>query len=351
MKTKWLAAALALLMLSGCGGPRPAGDALPSTDSGAPAGAASEAVSQPASSAASAAGVSVHWAVEPTIEAANIDVLRLDRGGSDPMDYNAYAMHRDGGLCVITDGRYYGLIDYTGSLVVPMTYTDICCGYKGQYALQDEAENWYLLDEAGSLTPADETVYVEVLGTAPNRQVYWVPERDSLYLNGGADSYLETPYSAAGPCAAQVVTAIEYDCAVAWDGYVLTDGTRPVADTRYAGAGAFSCGVIPVRQDGKWGYVDASGQQVLPFAYDAGWDQANAGLSEDYMLPYSASYGTIVVSQGDQDALYDTQGNCLIDFGEYEALRPVWQDMLWACQDGKWGVLQLDAPLSAAQTA
>ena len=57
---------------------------------------------------------------------------------------------------------------------------------------------------------------------------------------------------------------------------------------------------------------------MLPFEFDACWDQSSF-LDP---LPYAATEGCVVVCREGQYALYDVAGNCLIDFGQYEALRP-----------------------------
>lgn len=289
----------------------------------------------------------VQWAVEPTIAADNIDVPRMERGSCNEMDYNAYDLHLDNGLCVIETGGRYGLIDYGGDLVVPAEYSKITVGLNGQYAMTRDQTNYFTLAADGSVTQWGDDVHISVLGTAPNRQVYWVPERSALYLSGGVDTYLEFSYGSSVPVAADVVTAIEYECATAWDGCVLTDGTAPVTDTHYEAAGGYRCGLIPVRQGGAWGYLNAQGEPVLPFEFEANWQQANKGLNDPSLaLPYGASAGYIVVSRDGQDALYTVQGQCVIDFGAYEELRPVHGDKLWAKQNGQWGVLQLTAGMA-----
>ena len=337
------ALALAALLLTACTGgtPAPAAPAATEAPTPPPEPAASVA-EEPAATPEPAAAV--QWAVEPTIEADTIDVLRLARGSANQQDYNAFAMHKDDGLCMISQGGRQGLIDYDGNLVVPAEYDTIELGMDGRYILSngggeyEGGASWTLQkDQPVSLSGVS---MADTVGTAPNRVLYWVPERDSLYISGGVDTWLEAVYTAATPCAGWVVTQIEYDCATAWDGYVLTDGTRPVSDTRYEAAGAFNSGLIPLQQDGKWGYLNAQGATVLPFAFDAGWQNA----TPDGPLPYAATEGCVVVCREGQYALYDVTGNCLIDFGQYEALRPVHDGKLWARQNGKWGVLQLTTP-------
>lgn len=351
---QWISLALAGMLLSACGGTTPPSSASPAatqTPAAAETPATAEAAQpetpaetpQPAPTEAPAA---VQWAVEPTITADNIDVLPMNRGNSNEMDYNAPNLHQESGLCVIETGGLYGLIDYAGNVVVPAQYSEIRLGYNGRLALTQDQLNYVTLAADGSLTPLGDTAFVEVLGTAPNRVVYWVPERGTLYLNAGADTWLEEPYSANVPIGVEVVTAVEDGCAAAWDGFVLTDGATPVNDTRYEKVGGYRCGLLPVRQNGAWGYINAAGETVLPFEFETNWQFAFDDLSADYAVPYGASAGYIVVTKGGQDALYTVGGECVIDFGAYDALRPVYGDKLWACQDGQWGVLQLTAGLA-----
>lgn len=352
---KPLSLALSALLLTACTTGTASVISLPADAESEPAtadtaaSAAPTAAPDPTAAPEPTAAPAVQWAVEPTITADNIDVPRMERGSSNETDYNAYSLHLDNGLCVVESGGRYGLIDYAGNLVVPAEYSEITVGINGRYALTQDQQNYFTLAGDGSLTALGDKVYINVLGTAPNRQVYWVPDRGAMYLSGGVDTYLEFPYTSSAPVAAQVVTAVEYECATAWDGVVLTDGAAPVTDTRYEAAGGYRCGLIPVRQDGAWGYLDAQGQTVLPFEFEANWDLANAGLNNpDLALPYGASAGYIVVSRDGQDALYTVGGECVIDFGAYEELRPVHGDKLWARQNGQWGVLQLTAGLADA---
>lgn len=347
---------LAGLLLSGCAGSTPRGSTADIVTASPESAALPTAVTTAspevaAPTPAPTPQATVQWVLEPTIEADTIDVLPLQRGSANLQDYNAFSMHKDDGLCLIVQGGRQGLIDYNGNLVVPAQYDKVEMGMDGRYILSNGGgeynggASWTLQND--QLVSMSGMSMVETVGTAPNRVLYWVPERDSLYISGGVDTWLEATYSAATPCAGWVVTQIEDECATGWDGYVVTDGTRPVSDTRYEAAGAFSSGLIPVCQGGKWGYLNAQGTTVLPFEFDACW----ANGSADGALPYAATEGCVVVCRDGQYALYDVTGNCLIDFGQYEALRPVHDGKLWAQQNGKWGVLALSAPPAVPDNA
>ena len=143
------------------------------------------------------------WVVEPTLEADNIDVLRQQRGTANEQDYNAFAMHKDDGLCLIVQGGRMGLIDYDGNLVAPAQYDTVELGMYGRYVLSNGGgefsggSSWTL--ENNQLVSLAGASMVDTVGTAPNRVLYWVPERDSMYISGGVDTWLEAPYTAATP--------------------------------------------------------------------------------------------------------------------------------------------------------
>lgn len=357
---------LAALMLSACGSKPPAQTQTPAASTpesqSEAAGDSTPAETDDTSvdtgidpNAVDALGVSTQvtlsWALEPTIEADNIDVLRMERSNGNDYDFNAIWMHKDDGLCVIEQNGRYGLIDYEGNIVVPVEYTDIRLGYDARYAMTKDGTNYDTLNADGSITPLGETAYVDVLGTAPNRLVYWVPSLDALYLSGGADAALEMEYTTNVPCAAQVVNELdEYDCPVSFRGVTLTNGQRPVYQGTFGQAGAYSSGLIPMKQADFWGYQDGEGNLKIAYLQESNWDYANRDLNAENALAYAASYGTVVVTHNGEDGLYDSNGVCLINYGTYEDLRPVHGDKLWARQDGKWGVLQLDHALSTSQT-
>lgn len=363
-KKHLLAAALAALMLAGCATTTtlvPESSQETEQPTAAPSQGEETPTPEPESPAATPAGeepqgIGVEWVVEPTIEADNIDVIRLERGNGIDLDYNAYKMFKDDGLCVIEQGGKLGLIDYAGSIVVPVEYTDIMAGYNGQYAMTKDDVNYDTLNGDGSVVPLGENGRVDVVGTSPNRSLYWVLDLNGLYLNSGADGTLESPYTCNVPCAAQGAGQLdEYDCPTQYLTYFFTDGEKPVTNDLYIQTGAYSCGIIPVlQQQGTstyWGYLNSDAIQTIGFRHMANWTYANRDLPERQQIPYPASYGCVVVTDyGGQYALLAADGTVLIDYGTYERLRPVHGDKLWARQDGKWGVLQLSTQLSESQT-
>lgn len=120
--------------------------------------------------------------------------------------------------------------------------------------------------------------------------------------------------------------------------YVAPDGTR-ITDFTYAKTSQFSDGLAACSVDGEtWGYIDESGDAITDFTYEAVW--------EGYMLGDNKAFpctdDTIVVMKDGQYGVLYRDGTVLIEFGEFEALAPSWNDQLWAKQNGRWGLIDLN---------
>ena len=73
---------------------------------------------------------------------------------------------------------------------------------------------------------------------------------------------------------------------------------------QYEAAGLFDDGLAPVKQNGKWGYIDKTGKTVIPFQYDI------AGLfNEGFAL-----VGTLVYSE--PETVYDWETDQTYETGK-----------------------------------
>lgn len=95
----------------------------------------------------------------------------------------------------------------------------------------------------------------------------------------------------------------------------------------YKGGCCFSDGLAAVCKDGKWGYVDLSGNIAIELQYD------QAGVFYG---------GYAVVEKDKQVALINTSGNVIIPFGTYSSIGPYKCSRLVVEQSGKYGVISID---------
>lgn len=170
---------------------------------------------------------------------------------------------------------------------------------------------------------------------------------DKCYIGNGENGLID--WDSESTIAAPDLSALAY---ISPQGELITG-------YEYDQAQMFSYGIAACRKNGKWGYIDEQGNEVTDFVYDAPWALRGSGgawdgysdyeeakkqdseLSRDAAFPCTSD--TMVVSKDGQIGLLYRDGSVLIAFGEFEDLAPAYRDMLWAKQDGKWGILDLAA--------
>lgn len=106
--------------------------------------------------------------------------------------------------------------------------------------------------------------------------------------------------------------------------------------------------IVALEKDGKWGFFNKNGKQIIDFVCDS---MENKRLFDDWCpygfaynqskYPYLATEGYIPVKINGKCGYYDTQGNEIIPCGTFEEVRPVHNGLAWVKQDGKWGVIKL----------
>lgn len=118
--------------------------------------------------------------------------------------------------------------------------------------------------------------------------------------------------------------------------YVAPDGRR-ITNFVYSKADQFSDGLAACSLDGEtWGYIDESGDAITDFIYE------DVYLSELENGAFPCTDDTMVVMKDNQYGVLYYDGSILIEFGEFEALAPSWNNLLWAKQNGLWGLIDLN---------
>ena len=279
------------------------------------------------------------------------------------------------GSTVIPDGRYaaiqngrYGLLDLQGNWVAPPEYLSITSSYVEESYDWTHPELVYSLNRYGTVDAYTDPETGYYLTDTFDDTGALVPKTNNPSYNG-ASLWFTWDSSAGAPL---LVDRMDWSYTIAPD----LDFSRPIgvcpastpgqgmqalyrsgsllSDFIYEDVRDFSDGLIAVRQNGKWGYADETGSLVIPCEYEA---IRTDNLSDDatmeeqdargHAFAASCTEGYVVVSDGSRYALYDTQGNPVIDFGVLEVLTEVHNGKLWARRDGQWGVLDLDATLAA----
>lgn len=322
--------------------------------------AAAAAVILPGRSGDSGAGIyapdqAYEWVLEPSIEAD--DIFYITRNNFAEYSANELMSQKESLYAVIEMGDSYGLIGQDGAMLGDMDYVLISDSNYG-YVLVREAENdtglysEWLRDGASEITASDSG------GRSVNRGIFYYC--DGLHnVNEGLQEEDGDMYPVIIPDTAIPVKQSdslyrtedgEYlDWAADLPGkYAVCRNGSLMTDFIYDECGSSSEGLMAVKRDGKWGYVNENGDIVIPIEYDASWEQYQPNIyrMDEYTgeyeeFCYAASDGYIPLKKDGAWELRDTEGTLIIEPDIFEEIRPVYDGKCWVKQDGKWGVVQI----------
>lgn len=131
---------------------------------------------------------------------------------------------------------------------------------------------------------------------------------------------------------------------------VASSDGRLLTDFVYEYACMATDEAVAVCKEGKWGYVDAEGKEIVPCEYEAFWgkkQQKNEAAGEfewvEGVWPAPFTEGCVVVKQNGQTGVLNADGSWLLKMGEVEDAAPAFGGLLWVKTEGKWGALKLPA--------
>ena len=103
----------------------------------------------------------------------------------------------------------------------------------------------------------------------------------------------------------------------------------------------YSNGIVAMRLDGKWGYYDTEGNEILACEYSPSAQQLYNSLYEREYVPYQATYGVIALCRDGKWGYTDTTGRMITDF-VFDEARPVYKNRGWVKTSEGWGIIELD---------
>lgn len=339
-----LTAVVAGAMLTGCAMPWEKG----ADDDVAPGGYSYTADSNPEQKQA------YRWLIEPTINADNI--ISFDGSQVDPNNEKntAYANYS-----VIRQNGKYGIIDYSGNMVVPAEYDDYytCwCGEVTLFNIINEKNDEY---EYCSIDSSNQVVYYAAQHHDSSPRYYWNSNEEKIYVKDADEEQGEeyTGKKAVVVCEADVKKSDNgfYDISpVSEPLYGLAKKDKLILDMQYTdfyapaykGAG-LTC-IAFENDEGKWGYVGSDGKTIIDFKCDGDMSAYCGKVIDDEMAvhPYLFTDDYLPVSINSSYGYYDIDGNCIVKPGEFDQARPVHNGKAWVMKSGKWGVIAFgDAPV------
>lgn len=283
------------------------------------------------------------WAVKPEVEADNIYYLRTGGELSSNDEWKQKSMD----YAVIEKDGHYGMIDMRGNLTAEMEYKDIHTYGSLTILIREEPvylaefrQEWdqFYLDESTGVVKA-----AQGLGGPGSSEYYYSDGLQNTYEPLEWD-YEENPSRALPVREYETVLneenhyeqgdLVSEKYAVYYDGSLATDFV-------YDECGSESDFMLAVCRDGKWGYIDRSGEIIIPLEYDASWEEFIADDGEGIPYCYGVSEGYITLVKDGRWEMRDILNQQVIAPGVFEKILPVHEGKCWVKKDGKWGVIEL----------
>lgn len=309
--------------------------------------------------------VSYTWIVEPKIEADDIYYLR----DHDECSYSSNELERQkfSDYAVIRQGDKVGLIRNDGTMAGEVVYDDIyvtaSISLENPYILrvQSDTENYYLDETAGILEREEGGDGPDIAGIGGIfyfcGQLYNIKETyEDVYEVDMGGNLPPTQKTIPVKQSESIFDSSVSGDAWTWyeelpEVYAVYSNGELVTDFVYEECGSESSGLLAVKQDEKWGYVNESGEVVIPLEYDASWEQYifNYGEAKDYC--YAASEGYVPLVKDGVWEMRNTEGVLVIAPGVFDEILPVYNHKCWVKKDGKWGVIEMESVQNTSDLA
>lgn len=286
--------------------------------------------------------VSVDWAVEPTLQFGDIQVLELY--------YDAAVLQRTKYLAFEQSGRW-GLLDLDLNVVVPAVSQDIpffCPA--GELHLTASDSELAALD----IQQDDIELAMGGHGSYFTQFVYDVNDKAMYILSGdvGFDLISPADYPLAIPDIVPVAFIEhsyndQYDWGVEINykdtyGYCRSNGTL-ISTIEYEHACEFVGGLAAAKRGGAWGFIDTSLSPITTFSYRGcnGNLYNNDGTFIPDFYPYVFLDGFAVVrDQNNKYGVIDAEGEDVLPC-QFDKIVPVTGKRAVVLQGGKWGIARL----------
>ena len=277
--------------------------------------------------------------------------LVLSGIAADTIQY--YQCAQSGNFAVIAKDGKYGLIGYDGKMVLPMECETLYRGgglaYDSLWALKEGKS--YRIDANGQLVP-EEAPDGDVLP-----EVYWYEEKAVSFVLG--EGHVDFDPKQTAPVVNQrtwqehAVLPLQQLAEVIEEPWglmpVVKDKNYGLLDVdsgamasefvyeKFDTLNGFSDGLLALKKDGKWGYVDVKGEVVIDFLHEP--YEADAFGNNEQLNP--AINGYVAICRDGKWGLVTVAGEVVLETA-YDGISQVNPDgMFWAKAGNTWSLYQL----------
>lgn len=293
--------------------------------------------------------------------------MTLIFGGIEADSIQYYNCSETGNFAVIEKNGKYGLIDYSGNIILPIEYESIepretnPGGQEIKLYAYDSNYNGYWIEQNGSLT----SEFLGGWGFEGGAEIYWWNEPVMFDYFEGKVPYSYEAYASyyhgsnvlgtitkgtADIIPVQQINGLSqttsngmttYTVKKVSEKYALLNLKTQTLITDFVfddyGYSGFIEGILAVHKENKWGYIDENGKMITDFIYDT---SEVTPWANNHM--YSSLNNHIIVRQGDLWGLIDNSGNIVVETA-YDGISQVNSNgMFWLKENGTWSLYQLD---------
>jgi|GEM_PF-3213308 len=181
-----------------------------------------------------------------------------------PPKYKVAYDFSDGLARVSLDGKKYGVINRSGTVVIPLEYESLSYGFKDGYAPAKKDGKWGLLSNKGKTVVDHKYDHFDYVSEG----LAAVAVRNGIQMQYG---FIDIKGREVIPLKYQMVSRFKNGLAYVREdnkyGYINTKG-KTVIPFVYESASSFNEGLAAVRLNGKWGFINQENEMVIPAQYD-----------------------------------------------------------------------------------
>jgi|GEM_PF-2729038 len=262
----------------------------------------------------------------------------------------------------VKKGDKCGLIDSEGDIKTEIIYEKIYGGiYKGEscyWAYKNKYEDEYQEEsEKIRIDKNDYKVSEETYSNWMWRFEYWDFNRSKAVVEeNGEGAYVNIKdindnYVHVVEFAEYIPESTDFENGgVPWDRYkgigqfALCKDNKLITNEVYSSATDLADNCVAFEKDGKWGYLNEKGEQILPFEFDTAYgDLVKFSTKIDKEYPFICTEGIIAAFKDGQCGYYDNKGNVIVEMGVFEDITPAKDGKAFVKKDGKWGIIKINS--------